>query len=197
MNNLELRSNEIQYRPLIITSLISGFFLIPIHEFGHVIFHWLTGNPEGMSYARDYLLGNSHHTFLGILGGPLLPLLLSIIAVVLIFKHFGSLSILYPLAVLGAFDRLVLYITMGLPSDEKELSDFLHWNSFAFEYIILTAEIILYTLIIYSMFRNRIKIKMIILNFVIPIISFIIMTALGVLVIEKYLFPVQFHLQFG
>jgi hypothetical protein len=197
MNNSEFGSSEIHYQPLIITSLIFGFLLIPFHEFGHVIFHWLTGNPEAMSYARDYLLGNGHHTFLGVLGGPILPLLLSVAAVILIFKPSGSLSILYPLAILGAFDRFVLYITMGLPSDEKDLSDFLHWNSLAFEHIFLAVEIILYALIIYSMFRKRIKIKMMILSFVIPLISFVLMTAFGILIIEKYVFPVQFHLQFG
>lgn len=150
-----------------------------------------------MSYARDYLLGNSTHTFLGVLGGPLLPLVVSLIAVVLIYKSSISLSILYPFAILGAFERLVLYIVLGLPSDEKGLSDFLHRDRLAFEHIVLSAEIILLAFIIYSMFRYGINLKMKLLCILIPIISFVIMAAFGVLVIERFLFPVHYHLQFG
>lgn len=197
MSNSRTSQNGVQLYPMIMTSLLFGFLLIPLHELGHVIFHWLTGNPEGMSYARDYLLGNSTHTFLGVLGGPLLPLLVSMIAVVLIYRFSISLSILYPIAILGAFERLVLYIASGLPSDEKELSDFLHWNRLSFEYIILSAEIVLLAFVIYSMFRYKISLKMKILCILIPIISFVIMAAFGVLVIERFVFPVQYHLQFG
>jgi hypothetical protein len=182
---------------MIITSLIFGFLLIPLHESGHVICHWITGNPEGMSYARDYLLGNSTHTFLGVLGGPLLPLLVSAIAVFLIYRSNITLSLLYPVAILGAIERLILYIALGLPSDEKELADFMHWSAHTFEYIFLSIELILIGFIVYSFFRNKINLRMKILCILIPIISFVIMAAFGVLVIERYVFPVQFHLQFG
>jgi hypothetical protein len=47
---------KLDFRKLTITSIIFGFFLIPIHEFGHVLFDWITGHPAAMSYARDYLL---------------------------------------------------------------------------------------------------------------------------------------------
>jgi hypothetical protein len=197
LTNFRTSQNDVNFKPLIITSLIFGFLLIPLHEFGHVIFHWLTGNPEGMSYARDYLLGNGSHTFLGVLGGPLLPLITSSIAVILIYRSSISLSTLYPIAILGAFERLILYITLGLPSDEKELSDFQHWNRFTFEHIILLAEIILLAFVIYSMFKFKISLKMKILCILIPIISFIIMAAFGVFVIERFLFTEQYHLQFG
>ncbi len=196
MSNLRTLQNEVHFYPMIITSLLFGFLLIPLHEFGHVIFHWLTGNPEGMSYARDYLLGNGTHIFLGVLGGPLFPLLVSVIAVVLIYRSSISLSVLYPIAILGAFERLVLYLALGLPSDEKELSDFLHWNRLSFEYVILSSEIVLLAFVIYSMFRYKINLKMKILCILIPIISFVIMAAFGVLVIERFVFPAQYHLQF-
>ncbi len=197
MGDLRINQNNVHLYPLIITSLLLGFLLIPLHELGHVILHWLTGNPEGMSYARDYLLGNSKHTFLGVLGGPLLPFLASAIAVVLIYRSKISLSILYPVAILGAIERLILYILLGLPSDEKDLADFLQWNSYTFEYIILSAEIILLGFIIYSLFRNKTNLRMKILCILIPVVSFVIMAAFGVLVIEKFVFPEQFHLQFG
>ncbi len=188
---------DLHLRPLIVASLIFGFLLIPLQEIGRVVLHWLTGNPEGMSYARDYLLGNGVHTFFGVLGGPLLPLLVSAAAVVLIYRSSISLSTLYPIALLGAVERLVSYVTMGLPSDEFDLSMFLHWDGHMFKYIILGSEIILLGLIMYSMFRLKLKWQMQILCIVIPIVSFVVMAAFGVLVIERFLFPAQYHLQFG
>jgi hypothetical protein len=197
MNKARSGQNEVHLYPLTITSLLFGFLLIPLHEFGHVVFHWLTGNPEGMSYARDYLLGNATHTFLGVLGGPLFPLVVSAVVVFLIYRSSISLSILYPIAILGAFERLVLYIAVGLPSDEKDLSGFLRWDNFMFEYIILSTEIVLLAFIVYSMFKYKLSLKMRIACIVIPVVSFIIMAAFGALVIERLVFPVQYHLQFG
>lgn len=197
MNDLRVGQDMPRLSPLIFTSLIFGFLLVPLHEFGHVIFHWLTGNPEGMSYARDYLLGNAQHTFLGVLGGPLLPLLVSTAAVILIYRSNLNLSILYPIALLGAIERLILYVFMGLPSDEKDLADFLHWSPRSFEHIILCAEIVLLAFIIFSLFKNKVSLKMKILCIVIPIIAFVIMAAFGVMVVERYVFPIQYHLQFG
>jgi len=189
--------DEVRLSALTGTSVLFGFLLIPLHEFGHVVLHWMTGSREGMSYARDYLLGSGAHTFLGVLGGPLFPLLASAIATVLIYRSSISLSVLYPIAILGAFERLVLYIVLGLPSDESDLAGFLGWNRFAFEYIILSVEAVLFAFILVSMFRIKAEAKTRILCFVIPIVSFVIMAAFGVMVIERLLFPEQFHLQFG
>ncbi len=197
MNKTRSGQNEILLYPLTITSLLFGFLLIPLHELGHVVFHWLTGSPEGMSYARDYLLGNATHTLLGVLGGPLLPLVVSAAVVFLIYRSSISLSILYPIAILGAFERLVLYITIGLPSDERDLSGFLHWGNFMFEYIILSTEIVLLAFIVYSMFKYKFSLKTQIACIVIPVVSFVLMAAFGMLVIERLVFPVQYHLQFG
>ncbi|MGD1006987.1 MAG: hypothetical protein ABR980_07150 [Ignavibacteriaceae bacterium] len=197
MNNLPPVYKELQLKQIIITSLIAGFFLLPIHELGHVICDWLTGNPAGMSYARDYLLGNSKETFLGELGGPLLPILMSTVAVLLIYKGKINLSVIYPFAVLGCMDRLTLYIIGILPSDERYLAGYMHWNMYAFRNIFLSCEIILLFFIIYSLFRFHVRLKMKILCLLIPIISFIILAAFGVLIVEKYIFPTQFHLQFG
>jgi hypothetical protein len=86
---------------------------------------------------------------------------------------------------------------MGLPSDEFDLSMFLHWDGHMFKSIILGSEIILLGLIMSSMFRRKRKWQMQILCIVIPIVSFVVMAAFGVLVIERVLFPAQYHLQFG
>lgn len=197
MDTVRTNPQKIDIYSLTMTSLLFGFFLIPLHELGHVVLHWLTGNPEGMSYARDYLLGNHVHTFLGVLGGPLFPIIVSIIAVVLMYRSTLSLSILYPIAVLGAIERLILYVLLGLPSDEKELSEFLSWHRLSFEYIFLFAEIILLGFILSLLFKNKANLKTKILCILIPLISFVIMAAFGVMVIERYIFPEQFHLQFG
>ena len=197
MNKARSGQNEVHLYPLMITSLLFGFLLIPLHEFGHVVFHWLTGNPEGMSYARDYLLGNAAHTLLGVLGGPLIPLVVSAVVVFLIYRSSLSSSVLYPIAILGAFERLVLYITIGLPSDERDLSGFLHWGNFMFEYIILSMEIVLLAFIVYSMFKYKFSLKTKIACIVIPVVSFVLMAAFGMLVIERLVFPVHYHLQFG
>ncbi|MGD1007022.1 MAG: hypothetical protein ABR980_07325 [Ignavibacteriaceae bacterium] len=39
---------KLDFRQLTITSIIFGFFLIPIHELGHVIGDWITGHPASI-----------------------------------------------------------------------------------------------------------------------------------------------------
>jgi hypothetical protein len=55
---------KINFKKFTITSFVFGFFLVPIHEFGHVICDWITGHPAGMSYARDYLLSGGQTQFI-------------------------------------------------------------------------------------------------------------------------------------
>ena len=98
---------KLEFRQFTITSIIFGFFLIPIHEFGHVICDWVTGHPAAMSYARDYLLSGGDTPFLGLLGGPLLPLILSAVSVMFIYRQM-RISIFYPIAIIGTLDRVVL-----------------------------------------------------------------------------------------
>lgn len=149
-----------------------------------------------MSYARDYLLGNGTYTFLGILGGPLLPIMFSTIAIVLMYKTKIDPSILFPIAVLGSIERMILYLAGLLPSDERNLSEFLQWDMNSFKYIFLSIEIILLSLILYFLFKYRIIWKMKILCLLIPVISFIVMAAFGVFVVERFVFPEQFNIQF-
>ena len=187
---------KIYFRQLTITSIIFGFLLIPIHESGHVICDWITGHPAAMSYARDYLLSGGTTPFLGLLGGPLLPLILSVVSVVFIYRR-TRVSFFYPIAILGSFERLVLYLSGMLPSDEKSLAVMVGWNIYAFKYIFLSIEVSLLLLIIISLIRYKVGFRQAILVFVIPLLSFVVGASLGVFVVERYIFPVQFKIQFG
>ena len=187
---------KIDFRKFTITSIIAGFFLIPFHEFGHVLCDWITGHPAAMSYARDYLLSGGKTPFLGLLGGPSFPLILSAVSVILIYRG-TKLSIFYPTAIIGALDRLVLYMTGMLPSDERDLAGMIGWNNNAFKYIFLSAEVLLLLLVLISLVRYEISVKQMILVFAVSLLSFVVGASLGFLVVERYVFPVQFKIQFG
>jgi len=187
---------KIDFRQLTMTSIVCGFLLIPVHELGHVIGDWMTGHPAGMSYARDYLLSGTEKPFLGILGGPLLPILLSAVSVVLIYRR-KNISVLSPIAILGSFDRLVLYLGGSLPSDERDLAQMAGWSISSFKYIFVSVEVILLLLVLVSLFRYKVGFRQSVFVIVIPLVSFIVGASLGVFVIERYVFPVQFRAQFG
>jgi len=187
---------ELDFRQLTITSIIVGFFLIPIHELGHVIGDWITGHPAAMSYARDYLLSGGERPFLGILGGPMLPLILSAVSVIFIYRRTKT-SIFYPIAIIGTLDRLVFYLSGMLPSDEKDLANMVGWNIYAFKYIFLSAEVLLLLLVLNSLIKYKVGLKQIVLVIVIPLLSFFVGASIGVFVVERYVFPVQFKIQFG
>jgi hypothetical protein len=187
---------KLDFRQFTITSIVFGFFLIPIHEFGHFICDWITGHPAAMSYARDYLLSGGDTPFLGLLGGPLLPLILSAVSVMFIYRQ-TKISVFYPIAVIGSLDRLVLYLSGMLPSDEKSLANMAGWNMYAFKYIFLSAEVILLSLVLISLIRFKVKFKQIFLVIVIPLLSFVVGASIGFFVVERYIFPVQFKIQFG
>jgi hypothetical protein len=178
------------------TSIICGFFLIPVHESGHVIGDWITGHPAAMSYARDYLLSGGDKPFLGLLGGPLLPIIFSTVSVALIYSS-KNISILCPIAILGSFDRLVLYLRGSLPSDERDLAQMAGWNMYSFKYIFLSAEVILLLLVLIALIRYKVGFRQSVLVIVIPLLSFIVGASIGVFVVERYVFPVQFKAQFG
>lgn len=187
---------KLDFRQLTITSIVFGFFLIPIHEMGHVICDWITGHPAAMSYARDYLLTAGDTPFLGLLCGPLLPLTLSSVSVVLIYSR-KNISVFYPIAILGSIDRLALYLGGSLPSDERDLAQMVGWNIYSFKYVFLSVEVVLLLLVLISLFRYKVGFKQSMLVFVIPLLSFIVGALIGVFVVERYVFPSQFKMQFG
>ncbi|MFI5181503.1 MAG: hypothetical protein ACHQPI_08950 [Thermoanaerobaculia bacterium] len=192
------RENPIRldYKTLTITSLVFGFFLIPVHEFGHVLCDWIAGYPASMSYARDYLLSGGRTPFLGLLGGPLLPLLISAIAVIQIARR-ANVSVFLPVAILGAIDRLVLYAFGMLPSDERDLAEAIGWNPYSFKYVFLSLELVLLLAVVIALMKYKVGAKAAAAIFIIPLVSFFVGAAFGVFVIERFLFPVQYKIQFG
>jgi len=187
----------IPLRTIIVTSLIGGFLLIPVHELGHVIAHWISGTPAAMSYARDYLLVDAELTWLGIFGGPFLPLFISIIFVCIAFNLKKPPIYIFPIAVLGAIERLMLYVTGTFPSDERSLSRMANTSEGLFRWIFLTIEIALLILIIIRLRTMKKNLIQIIIIIAIPIASFILMALFGIYVIEKNFFPTQYSIQFG
>jgi len=149
-----------------------------------------------MSYARDYLLSAGRKPFLGLLGGPLFPLILSAIAVIAIYRG-TRLSVFYPLAVLGTLDRLLLYLSGSTPSDERDLARALAWPAASFKYIFLSAEVLLLALILLSLFKYKFGVGRSILVFVIPLAAFVVCASFGVFVVDRFVFPQQHRLEFG
>jgi hypothetical protein len=195
-NLVETTMRTISLKTLTVTSLIAGFFLIPLHELGHVVCDWITGHPAAMSYARDHLLSGGKTPFLGLLGGPLFPLVMSAVSVILIYRGI-HLSVSYPLAVLGTLDRLLLYLSGSTPSDEIDLAQAIAWPVASFKHIFLGAEILLLALVLLSLIRYKVGIRRSVLIFVIPLASFVICASFGVFVVDRYLFPEQHKIEFG
>jgi hypothetical protein len=189
-------ARRISFKTMTVTSLIGGFLLVPLHEFGHVVCDWITGHPGAMSYARDYLLSGEKTPFLGLLGGPLFPLILSTISVICIYQG-ARLSVFYPLAVLGTLDRLLLYVSRSTPSDERELARAMAWPAASFKHIFLAAEILLLVLILLSLFKYKFSTGYSILVFVVPLSAFVVCASFGVFVVDRFLFPQQHKIEFG
>ena len=187
---------KINFKKLTITSFVFGFFLIPIHELGHVICDWITGHPAAMSYARDYLLSGGETPFLGLLGGPSLPIIAAAISVVLIYRG-KNLSLFYPIAIQGSVERLAQYVCGILPSDEADLARLAGWSKYSFRNIFLGLEVLLLSLIIISFFKYRLGGKQSVAVIVIALICVVVSAALGICIVERFVFPEQFHIQFG
>ena len=188
--------HPIRFKTVAITSLIGGFLVIPVHEFGHVVCDWITGHPAGMSYARDYLLTDGPRPFLGVLGGPLFPLIFSAVAVAFIYRG-SHLSVAYPIAILGTLDRLLLYLSGSVPSDELTLARSAGWPDSSFRSLFLAAEMILLLLVLVSLIRYRVGAKRAILVFCLPVVFFVTGAVVGVFVVDRYLFPEQHRKEFG
>ena len=187
---------KINFKKLTITSFVFGFFLVPVHELGHVICDWITGRPATMSYARDRLLSGGETPFLGLLGGPLLPVTVAALAVVLIYRG-RNLSVLYPVAIQASIERLSFYAFGGLPSDEEDLARLAGWGKYSFRNIFLGLEVLLLGLIFISFFKHRLGVKQSVAVFLVALICVVVSAALGICIVERFVFPQQFHIQFG
>jgi hypothetical protein len=187
---------RIDLKKLSITALVFGFFLIPIHELGHVICDWITGHPATMSYARDRLISGGETPFLGLLGGPSLPIIVAATAVVLIYRG-KNLSLFYPIAIQASIERLVFYLMGILPSDESDLARMAAWNPYAFRNIFFALEMLLLSLVIISFFKHKLEVKQSVLVVAIALVCYVASAALGVFIVERFVFPEQFKIQFG
>lgn len=187
---------KIDFKRLTITALVFGFFLIPIHELGHVICDWITGHPAAMSYARDRLLSGGETPFLGLLGGPSLPIIVAAAAVVVIYRG-NNLSLFYPVAIQASIERLVFYSMGSLPSDESDLARIAGWNPYAFRNIFFALEVLLLSLVIISFIKYKLGVRQSVMVVVIALVCYVASAALGVFIVERFVFPEQFNLQFG
>ena len=82
---------------------------------------------------------------------------MSAVSVILIYRGI-HLSVSYPLAVLGTFDRLLLYLSGSTPSDERDLAQAIAWPVASFKHIFLGAEILLLALVLLSLIRYKVGI---------------------------------------
>ena len=98
-------SGGVSLKTLTAVSIAAGFLLIPFHEFGHMLGFWMTGHAAAMSYARAYLPPGEPEPFTAVLCGPTLPIIMAAAAISMIYRK-KHLSVFYPLAVLGSFERL-------------------------------------------------------------------------------------------
>jgi len=186
----------VNFKTLTLVSIFAGFFHIPFHEFGHVMGFWMTGHRAAMSYARAWPIPDGPEPFLGVLGGPLFPMILAVVSVLMIYRR-CNLSVFYPLAIVGSFDRLAHYLIGRLPSDEATLANTMEWEPHTFKYIFLAVELLLLSLVALSSLRNRINFKKAALIVLIPILCFCVLSGLGLFVVEQFVFPEQFRIQFG
>jgi hypothetical protein len=142
------------------------------------------------------LLSGGETPFLGLLGGPSLPIIVAAIAVALIYLG-KDLSLLYPLAIQGSIERFILYIWGMLPSDEEDLARVAGWNKYSFRNIFLGFEVLLLSLIVVSFFKHRLGVKQSVAVVVIAVICVVASAAFGICIVERFVFPEQFHIQFG
>ena len=190
-------AGDVHLKTLTVVSIAAGFLIIPFHEFGHMLGFWMTGHAASMSYARAYLPPDELEPFLAVLCGPTLPIIMAVVSIFMVYRK-KHLSVFYPLAVIGSFDRLIFYVRRILPSDEYALAGAMGWEAHTFQYIFMSAEMLILALIALSFFRYRIRFKQAALIVLIPIICFFIFGgAFGIFVVERFVFPEQFRIQFG
>ncbi len=100
---------EEKWFKVVIGSLLLGLVAIPIHECGHLIFSWLSGEAGWVTYAKNYTF-SGRQTFIGILGGPVFPLLIAY-CLLIYQKRNGSSRILTALGIILFSDRWLLYLS--------------------------------------------------------------------------------------
>jgi hypothetical protein len=200
---IELLQSPADWGRVVLWSALVAFLVIPLHEFGHVIGYALVGVPATMSYAREIVPPGAAGKFLGVAGGPLLTQLVCVAALVLVLRG-KYLPATYAVAALTSLDRVVLYPMQGRrllvlhrfsPGMDETKMAVLSGLPSGFWYVAFTIVfVVVWMLLIRSLRYGALRNWLVCL---IPVAMFVPMAAFGVLVVERYLFPMQYHLQFG
>ncbi len=206
INENEFLKNKRLILYIAVSSLI-GFISIPIHEFGHVIGNFVTNIPTGMSYAREYTLNGQAESISGILGGPVLTVVLSYIGLLMIYRK-RYLVFAYPFTIIMCVDRIYVYLwcfsTMDIKRylelgglfgmDERGAAERLNIDPYTFFMLIQILELVVLIFIIYHL---RFVLKKNLSIVLIPVIFTCIMRYIGINFIERNLFWEQYNHQFS
>lgn len=187
----------------VLFSLLVGFLAIPLHELGHVIGYRLLGVAATMSYAREIVPHGEPERFLGVAGGPFLTTLVCFGAIALVYRR-KWVPETYAVAVIASLDRIVLYGTQwrGLlvwhrvspGMDESKMAALLGLNPLFWYAVLTLAFVVAWVLIVRSLRYSRLTSVLVCL---IPVAMFVAGAAAGVFVVERLVFPQQYHIQFG
>jgi hypothetical protein len=74
---------------------------------------------------------------------------------------------------------------------------FAGWEPSAFRNIFLALEVLLLSLVIISFFKHKLGVKRSVVVIVMALVCYIASAALGVFVVERFVFPEQFKITFG
>jgi len=184
-------------------SLLVGVLAIPLHELGHVIGYRLLGVAATMSYAREVLPPGESPRFLGVAGGPFLTTLVCFGAIAVVYRG-KWLPAAYAVAVVASLDRVILYAMQWRPllvqhrpspgMDESRMAALIGASPFLWYVVFACAFVVAWTLIVRSLRYGPVRN---VLVCAIPVVTLVVGAAAGVFVVERLVFPQQFHLQFG
>lgn len=201
--DIELLKRPSDWVRFVLFAALVGFLAIPLHELGHVIGYRLLGVAATMSYARDVLPPGEAQRFLGVAGGPCLTTLVCFGAIVLVYRR-KWLPAAYAVAVIASLDRIILYgmqwrqllvlhrVSPGM--DESRMAALLGVSPFFWYVVFAFAFVVAWTLLVRTLRFGPVRNVLVCL---IPVAMFVAGAAGGVFVVERLVFPVQFHLQFG
>ena len=187
----------------VLLSAVVGFLAIPLHELGHVIGYRLVGVAATMSYAREILPPGEPPRFAGVAGGPFITAVVCFGAIALVYRR-KLLPGTYAVAAIASLDRIILYgmqwrqllvlhrVSPGM--DESKMAALIGVNPFFWYGVFTLACVVAWTLIVRSLTYGRVRSALVC---VIPIAMFVAGAAIGVFVVERLVFPEQFHIQFG
>jgi hypothetical protein len=187
----------------VLFSAVIGFLAIPLHELGHVIGYRLVGVAATMSYAREILPPGEPQRFLGVAGGPLITTAVCFGAIALVYRR-KWVPATYAVAAIASLDRAILYgmqwrqllvlhrVSPGM--DESKMAALIGVSPFFWSVVFTLAFVLAWTLIVRSLRYGRVRSALVCL---IPVAMFVAGAAIGVFVVERLVFPEQFHIQFG